>query len=82
MAYCCESMKNQLTSVCPDGHDECPDRLIHRSTTYGIIIHDGGSSKLGISFCPWCGANLADFAEPPDVPDADDTLPGQLEPPD
>ncbi|WP_436666040.1 DUF6980 family protein [Priestia megaterium] len=22
------------------------------------MIHDGGSSTIGISFCPWCGAEL------------------------
>ncbi|WP_372497657.1 DUF6980 family protein [Priestia megaterium] len=22
------------------------------------MIHDGGSSIIGISFCPWCGAKL------------------------
>ncbi|WP_390629399.1 DUF6980 family protein [Bacillus litorisediminis] len=25
---------------------------------YSLIIHDGGSSSIGISFCPWCGTNL------------------------
>jgi hypothetical protein len=24
----------------------------------GLIIHDGGSSSIGIAFCPWCGSTL------------------------
>lgn len=26
--------------------------------TYGIPIHDGGSSIIEIAFCPWCGSEL------------------------
>lgn len=26
--------------------------------TFGIPIHDGGSSIIEINFCPWCGTNL------------------------
>ena len=40
---------------------DCPDNLILFDKTnkeYGLIIHDGGSSIIGISFCPWCGAKL------------------------
>ncbi|WP_438824020.1 DUF6980 family protein [Bacillus sp. JJ1773] len=25
---------------------------------YGLIIHDGGTSSIGISFCPWCGSKI------------------------
>lgn len=28
---------------------------IARDRTYGIPIHDGGSSYIRIHFCPWCG---------------------------
>ena len=28
--------------------------------TYGIPIHDGGTSIIEIYFCPWCGNNLTD----------------------
>jgi hypothetical protein len=44
----------------PDRFD-CPDALIHYSTQsdeYGLIVHDGGSSVIGIDYCPWCGASL------------------------
>ncbi|MBA9039899.1 MULTISPECIES: DUF6980 family protein [Priestia] len=40
---------------------DCPDNLILFDKTnkeYGLIIHDGGSSIIGISFCPWCGEKL------------------------
>ncbi|WP_438362001.1 DUF6980 family protein [Niallia circulans] len=26
---------------------------------YGLIIHDGGTSSIGIEFCLWCGLKLA-----------------------
>jgi hypothetical protein len=39
----------------------CPDNIIFFSKTdgsYGIRIHDGGSSCIEINHCPWCGARL------------------------
>jgi hypothetical protein len=53
--------------ICPDTdtrHDgdplACPDRLVVRwpDGTYGLLIHDGGSSRIDIAFCPWCGQRL------------------------
>ncbi|WP_404900450.1 hypothetical protein PV791_04820 [Priestia filamentosa] len=29
----------------------------HRQA-YGLIVHDGGSSTIEMSFCPWCGKKL------------------------
>jgi hypothetical protein len=48
---------------CPDHSDpyECPDHITSfskKSSSYGIIVHDGGSSSISIGFCPWCGAQL------------------------
>lgn len=43
-----------------DAYDD-PDILvsyISKFNEYGIIIHDGGSSSIGISYCPWCGSRL------------------------
>ena len=40
---------------------ECTDSLISynpKFDEYGIIIHDGGTATLGISYCPWCGSEL------------------------
>ncbi|MFM9835713.1 MAG: DUF6980 family protein [Methylophilaceae bacterium] len=41
---------------------ECPDNLVtfdSRSKSYGLIIHDGGSSSIEMMFCPWCGKSIA-----------------------
>ena len=62
-SHCCEMMRSNVESVCeqhPNRYD-CPDCLIHygaRNRSYGIIIHDGGSSYIQISHCPWCGTKL------------------------
>jgi len=55
-------MKDNVESSC-DQHEhryDCPDCLIdrHNDGSFGIIIHDGGDSHIGIKFCPWCGARL------------------------
>ncbi|MBC2879422.1 hypothetical protein K7I03_27330 [Streptomyces mobaraensis] len=39
----------------------CPDALVvfsARFREYGLIVHDGGISRIGIGFCPWCGQRL------------------------
>jgi hypothetical protein len=44
----------------PDPFD-CPDNILYYSPQfdeYGIIIHNGGSSYIGIDHCPWCGTKL------------------------
>lgn len=40
-----------------------PEYPIHYSPKlreFGVRILDGGSSRLMISFCPWCGQKLPD----------------------
>jgi hypothetical protein len=52
--YICEAHKSPF---------DCPDNLIYYSSKfneYGLIIHDGGSSFIVISFCPFCGTKLPD----------------------
>jgi hypothetical protein len=61
--HCCETMTDKVNYVCKQHKDpfDCPDNLIFYSARfdeYGIIIHDGGSSFIEISFCPWCGTKL------------------------
>lgn len=56
-------MESAVASKCQQHTDrwDCPDALIAYSARfdeYGIIIHDGGSSKITITYCPWCGAKL------------------------
>lgn len=29
-----------------------------KNGTYGIPIHDGGTSVIVIKYCPWCGQQL------------------------
>lgn len=53
----------QVNIVCEQHEDpfDCPDQLIDYNAKfdeYGLIIHDGGSSSMLISFCPWCGERL------------------------
>jgi hypothetical protein len=56
-------MRAHVEAVCPLHRDafECPDALVdfsERDDSYGLIIHDGGSSVISIAFCPWCGTKL------------------------
>lgn len=64
--YCCESMEADLTQTCSEHprRYQCPDSLVNYwagSHTYGLMVHDGGTSIMEINFCPWCGANLKNF---------------------
>jgi hypothetical protein len=65
---CCEDMRREAERTCeahPDRFD-CPDCLISyspRCQTYGLIVHDGGSSVIRIQFCPWCGSRLPEGQE-------------------
>ena len=55
-------MDDDLAQTC-DIHEsryDCPDALIQFvEGRYGLIVHDGGSSFIEISFCPWCGSRLS-----------------------
>ncbi|WP_445489601.1 DUF6980 family protein [Niallia sp. 03133] len=61
--HCYEDMTYHANFTC-DLHNDpyvCPDKLIlfnEKEKDYGLIIHDGGSSSIEITFCPWCGARL------------------------
>lgn len=61
LAPCCSDMRRNLQHKC-DVHSEpedCPDALVGLfGDEYGLRIHDGGSSYVVISHCPWCGARL------------------------
>ena len=60
---CCEDMEYHANFKC-DIHEnpsDCPDKIIildEKDNHYGLIIHDSGSSTIGINFCPWCGSKL------------------------
>ncbi|MDQ8201347.1 hypothetical protein QEH56_24525 [Pelagicoccus enzymogenes] len=56
-------MDTMVTRKCDHHSDpfDCPDALIHFSPKfreYGLIIHDGGASTIGIDHCPFCGEKL------------------------
>jgi hypothetical protein len=60
-------MRSNVEKAC-DQHanrEDCPDCLIAywpSSKTYGIMVHDGGSSVIEIAYCPWCGSKLGEKA--------------------
>ncbi|MDM5360382.1 hypothetical protein QUF78_21240 [Peribacillus sp. ACCC06369] len=61
--HCCETMKDQVNIMCNVHADpfDCPDTLItynDKFDEYGLIIQDGGSSSIEITYCPWCGTKL------------------------
>jgi hypothetical protein len=60
--HCCERMTLDLEQTCEQHANrfECADMLIHQSQdgSYGLIVHDGGTSVVAIAFCPWCGTKL------------------------
>lgn len=61
--HCCETMRRNLEFTCAQHSSpfECPDALVSyspRFNEYGLIVHGGGSSVVGIAFCPWCGSKL------------------------
>lgn len=60
---CCEEME-YFSSLHCDEHKsvyDCPDVLIgiFNNGEKGIIIHDGGTSKITINYCPWCGKKIS-----------------------
>ncbi|MER5781782.1 hypothetical protein ABT104_08665 [Streptomyces mobaraensis] len=61
--HCCETMTRRLDWHCETHADvyDCPDALVVFSAKfreYGLVVHDGGTSSIGIDFCPWCGRRL------------------------
>ncbi len=63
MKHCCDRMRTEVARNCREGLDRfrCPDSLVEyvpKYDEYGIIVHDGGLSRVQILFCPWCGTRL------------------------
>lgn len=61
--HCCDDIDYHVNFKC-DIHQNpfnCSDKMIffdERDNDYGLIIHDGGSSSIGIDYSPWCGSDL------------------------
>ena len=61
--YCCISMAYYLIEdkeSKKNGEINYDSVITHhkKEKTFGIPIHDGGSSYIKIKFCPWCGKQL------------------------
>jgi len=61
--FCCLEMANKIfESLDKNGENIFNDvDIVMRKWddgTYGIPIHDGGSSIIEIKHCPWCGTEL------------------------
>jgi len=58
---CCETFQSHIERTC-DQHSnpyDCADAIVIKNANgFGIPIHDGGSSFIGIAFCPWCGSRF------------------------
>jgi hypothetical protein len=62
-SWCCDALRERVEQRCDEHPDpfDCPDKLVSFSPKFqefGLIVHDGGSSSIGIDYCPWCGAGL------------------------
>ena len=64
--FCCTMMKyNVENSFDEQGEIKYDDvdviiNFWKKKSTYGIPIHDGGTSMIVIHYCPWCGVKLPD----------------------
>lgn len=61
--FCCREMADKIAeSIESEGVIKYnnADVIINKwgNGTYGIPIHDGGTSVIEISHCPWCGSKL------------------------
>jgi hypothetical protein len=50
--HCCPELKNAVED------EDIAISYAKKFREYGIRILDGGSSRLRINFCPWCGQRL------------------------
>lgn len=61
--YCCVTLAYHISKSLNDSGEiqhEDFDVIINKwnDGSFGIPIHDGGSSIVKINFCPWCGTKL------------------------
>lgn len=62
-SFCCLTMAYNVSQSLDESgeilHDDV-DVIINKwdDGSFGIPIHDGGSSIVKINFCPWCGTKL------------------------
>ncbi len=61
--FCCMEMADKVCDSYDENndikYDEVDVVINHwKDGTFGIPIHDGGTSIIAIKFCPWCGSKL------------------------
>jgi hypothetical protein len=61
--HCCAVFGRNIEHRCKDHPNpfDCPDSLLtqFKDGSFGLIVHDGGSSAIKIAYCPWCGKKLS-----------------------
>lgn len=55
---CCDMMMAQAAKLSPQAVENAVIVYSPKFAEFGIPVHDGGTSKIEIAFCPWCGARL------------------------
>ena len=61
--YCCVDMALRISESLDENEEikyDDVDVVMNKWSdgTFGIPIHDGGTSVIAINFCPWCGNKL------------------------
>jgi hypothetical protein len=61
--YCCMMMADKVfESLDEEGEIKYDDPTVVMNkwdeSLYGIPVHDGGATKVGIKVCPWCGSKV------------------------
>lgn len=51
-------MLAQAADLGPDPVEDAVIVYVDMFDEYGIPVNDGGSSKVRIQYCPWCGSRL------------------------
>ncbi len=67
--HCCQEMESRISESFDEAGEikyDAVDVVINKwkNGTYGIPIHDGGTSMIVINFCPWCGKKLFEKTNP------------------
>jgi hypothetical protein len=52
MNFCCDRMRSAIEDP------EIPIIYIPKFREFGVRVLDGGTSNIGLLFCPWCGQKL------------------------
>jgi hypothetical protein len=55
---CCEMMLSQAKNLSQRAVEDAVIVYNKVFDEFGIPVNDGGTSKITIAFCPWCGARL------------------------